>query len=71
MQGLNPNSTREVIDLLLHTAEQQLATSRYRSADRELRKAWVIGWLLRELAQEYQTSYDLRRRIDQQRSQHK
>lgn len=55
--------------LLLDTASRAVEHSDYRSASRELRKAWVMGWLLRELTREYQTSYDLRRRISQYRDQ--
>ncbi len=55
--------------LLLDTASRAVEHSNHRSASRELRKAWVMGWLLRELTREYQTSYDLRRRISQYRDQ--
>lgn len=53
-----------VSDRLLLAAETALADSAYANSSRELRKAWVIGWLIQQLAAEYQTSYDLRRRID-------
>lgn len=49
--------------LLLEAAILALDRSPYRNSTRECQKAWVIGWLLSQLTQEYRHSYDLKKRI--------
>jgi hypothetical protein len=49
--------------LLLEAAIRALHSSPYRNSEREIQKAWVIGWLISQLTQEYRHSYDLKRRI--------
>ena len=53
-----------VQDLILSAAVTALSHSEYRDSDKEIQKAWVIGWLIAQLKQEYRTSYDLKHRID-------
>ena len=51
-------------ELLLDAARKALSLSRYSDSSREIQKAWVMGWLIKQLAIEYSHSYDLKRRID-------
>jgi hypothetical protein len=53
-----------VQDLILSAAVTALNQSEYKDSTKEIQKAWVIGWLIAQLKQEYRTSYDLKRRLD-------
>jgi len=50
--------------LILNAAVKELRLSDYSTSSKEIQKAWVMGWLIAQLKREYQTSYDLKRRID-------
>jgi len=51
-------------DLIYKAALIALSHSDYRNSSKEIQKAYIIGWLIAQLKQEYQTSYELKRRID-------
>jgi hypothetical protein len=53
-----------VQDLIYSAALAALRHSEYRDSDKEIQKAWIMGWLISQLKQEYRTSYDLKRRLD-------
>jgi hypothetical protein len=53
-----------VQDLIYNAAITALNSSEYRDSTREIKKAYVIGWLVAQLKMEYRTSYELKRRID-------
>ena len=53
-----------VQDLIYSAALAALSHSDYRHSTKEIQKAWIMGWLISQLKQEYRTSYDLKHRID-------
>ena len=53
-----------VQDLIYTAALAALSHSDYQHSTKEIQKAWIMGWLISQLKQEYRTSYDLKRRLD-------
>ena len=51
-------------DLIYKAALIALSHSDYSTSNKEIQKAYVIGWLISQLKIEYQHSYELKRRID-------
>jgi hypothetical protein len=58
-----------VQDLIYKAAVKALSHSDYRNSTKEIQKAYIIGWLIAQLKQEYRTSYELKRRIERKLEQ--
>lgn len=54
----------QTVDLIRRAAEVRVSQSRYRNSSRELKLAYILGWLLCLLAERYSSDPELRRIVD-------